>query len=230
MRVVCLCCALCVPEIRPKKNCLHDTKNDPFYHLPVPTSRMGNSGFSCTPTSAFDGTHFALSRIRRPRIFPRSTPCRFLCVAQSCVHNGVCTSAVTWVCSLLYRLYTHCYHNNLLCVHITWKGECFKILKMSLFSVLPVPTRKMWNSTISCTPTSTLVGVQIFISRDRKVNKYVSRLCESVQEVRLLENVFFVVRVSFFEVMNHSTENITNIIAKTHNNTIHPLARSHWFS
>jgi len=89
----------------------------------------------------------------------------------------VCASAVTWLWSLLlYRLCVPCYHNCLLCVRITWKCECFKVLKISLFSILPVPTRKTWNSPISCTPTSPLVGVQIFISGDQEVHDGVSWL------------------------------------------------------
>jgi len=177
MRVVCLCCAVWVSEIHPKKNCLRDTKNDHFYHLPVPTSKMWNSGFSCTPTSALDGTHFALSRIRRSCIFPSDRHRADFYVTRSCVHNSACASTVMCMWLLvLYRLCVRCYHNRLLCVHITWKCECFKILKMSLFSILPVPTRKMWNSTISCTPTSTFVVVQIFISGDRRVHNDVSWL------------------------------------------------------
>jgi len=130
---------------------------------------MWNSGFSCTPTSALDGAHFAISHIQRPHIFPSDQHRADFCMSQSCKCNDVHTSTDTCVYSRLLDMeWIRCCHNSLLCTHITWKCECFNILKMSLFLVLPVPTRKMWNSTISCTPTSTLVGVQIFICDDRK--------------------------------------------------------------
>jgi len=90
--VVCLCRALWVHEIRPKKNCLRDSKSDHFYHLPAPTSKMWNSSFSCTPTSTFDGTHFVISHIRWSRISPSDRHRADFCVS----HSRACTTVRTW--------------------------------------------------------------------------------------------------------------------------------------
>jgi len=164
MSVMYSCCVLQGVKHVQKKSCLRDPKRAIFTiclslqakcEIPVFRVHLLARSLWCILSS----------RVLRDYPFPsRSPPCRFLCAAVVRVHNGVCASTVMRVCSLLlYRPYVRCCHSRLLCTRITRKCECFKILKMSLFLVLPVPTRKMWNSSISCTPTSALVGVQIFI-------------------------------------------------------------------
>jgi len=118
MRVVCLCCALWVPEIRQKKNCLRATKMTIFTiclslqaKREIPVFRvhpLARSTLCILSSRTFRG-HAFLTPVNAVQIFV----CRTVTCVQRCVHKHCCIRVlfvVVQICVYCYsigcRVYT----------------------------------------------------------------------------------------------------------------------------